>query len=408
MKAIGPSCFHNLEGIQTIDLSENNLASLHQNLFTGLTSLLNIILGSNNLNVIERTLFKDLRNIKTIKLDNNELHSIPNGLFNSLNTLELLSLSGNNIEKIEENPFPKDSALQNLYLDKNKLSSFPSWIFSLRKIKSIDLSSNQLTFEDLDKALEECPIPMYYSPAEFTGGKSSEIVLNLSNNNTTTLKDSKGLSLINWNETISPLQKFQYYFLLGSYKIILDGNPLVCDCIMSAFVQEIREWFPTQSWMQSRFDTWRCHWPLELKDKSILEIREDQWLGTEFYDRNCPKECTCRERCSNGIRIIVNCAGKNLTEVPRSMPQGLIELNLINNDIRDIPAYPYFANVTVLNLTNNKVERLNASTVKELKRLKILLLDSNELTTLPKEIKSLNFTTLELDQNFFKCDCTTK
>ena len=124
LKAIGPTCFHNLEGIETIDLSENNLASLHQNLFQGLTSLLNIILGSNNLTVIERTLFKGLNRIKMIRIDHNKLHSIPNRLFSSLSTLELLNLSGNNMKKIEENPFPKDSALQILYLDKNRLYSF--------------------------------------------------------------------------------------------------------------------------------------------------------------------------------------------------------------------------------------------------------------------------------------------
>lgn len=401
LKAIGPSCFHNLERILTIDLSKNNLASLHPNLFQGLTSLLGIFLQSNNLTVIERTLFKGLNKIKMIKLDHNKLHSIPNGLFNSLSNLELLSLSGNNIEKIEENPFPIYSALQNLYLDNNKLSSFPPWIFSLRRIKSIDLSSNQLTLEGLEKAVDEHILFLLID-------KSSEIVLNLSNNNITTLVDYKGLSRIKRGEGFSPVEQDIYSSLWRAYKIDLSGNPLVCDCIMSAVAQEIRKLVATYSSMQSRFDTWRCHRPLELKDKSILEIREDQWLGTELDDRNCPTECTCRERCSNGIRIIVDCAGKNLTEVPRLMPQGHIELNLINNDIRDITQRPYFANVTVLKLTNNKVERLKASTVKKLKRLQILLIDSNKLTTLPKEIESLNFTRLALDQNLFKCDCTTK
>ena len=64
--------------------------------------------------------------------------------------------------------------------------------------------------------------------------------------------------------------------------------------------------------------------------------------------------------------------------------------------------------MTVLKLTNNKVEQLNASTVKKLKRVEILYIDSNKLTTLPREIESLNFTTLALDRNSFKCDCTTK
>ena len=90
------------------------------------------------------------------------------------------------------------------------------------------------------------------------------------------------------------------------------------------------------------------------------------------------------------------------------MPQGLIELNLISNDIRDIPAFSYLVNVTVLKLTNNKVERLKASTMEKLKRVEILLIDANKLTTLPREIESLNFTMLALEQNLFKCDCTTK
>ena len=395
LKAIGPSCFHNLEGIQTIDLGKNNLPSLHQNLFQGLTSLLNIFLESNNLTVIEETLFKGLNRIKRIRLDHNNLHFIPDGLFSSLSTLALLNLTGNNISKIEENPFPKDFALQELYLGKNKLSSFPPWIFLLRKIKLIDLSSNQLTFEDLDKALSKYGIP----PVDQLENGKSPIVLNLSNNNITTIVVSNGVRKI----------KRRYFW--RAYKIILSGNLLVCDCIMSAVAQEIGKVFPTPSSMRSRFDTWQCYWPLELKNKSILEIGEDQWLrrGTELDNQNCPIECTCRERCSNGI-IVVNCAGKNLTEIPSpsSMPQSLIELNLINNDIRDIPEYPYLANVTVLKLTNNKVEQLKASTVKKLKRVEILYIDSNKLTTLPGEIESLNFTMLALDRNSFKCDCTTK
>ena len=390
LKAIGPSCFHNLEGIQTIDLSKNNLSSLHQNLFQGLTSLLNIFLQSNNLTVIEEKLFKGLNRIKKIRLDHNNLHSIPDGLFSSLSTLALLNLTANNISKIEENPFPKDFSLQELYLGKNKLSSFPPWIFLLRKIKLIDLSSNQLTFEDLDKALNE-----YRIPDQLENGRSP-IVLNLSNNNISTIVDSEGA------------RKIKRRSLCRAYEINLSGNPLVCDCSMSAVAIEIGKFFPTHS---SRFNTWQCYWPPELKNKSILEIGEDQWLrrGTELHNQNCPIECTCRERCSNGV-IVVDCAGKNLTEVPSpsSMPQSLIELNLISNDIRDIPAYLYLANVTVLKLTNNKVEHLKASTVKKLKRVEILYIDSNKLTTLPREIESLNFTKLALDRNSFKCDCTTK
>ena len=120
---------------------------------------------------------------------------------------------------------------------------------------------------------------------------------------------------------------------------------------------------------------------------------------------NCSVECVCQKRCSDGI-VVIDC--ESLVEVPSSMPQGLIELNLRNNEIKDIPAYPYLLNVTVLKLSNNKVERLQAFVVQKLKQVKVFLIDSNKLKSLPREIENLNFTTLALDQNLFKCDCTTK
>ena len=89
------------------------------------------------------------------------------------------------------------------------------------------------------------------------------------------------------------------------------------------------------------------------------------------------------------------------------MPQGLIELNLRNNEIKDIPPYPYLMNVTVLKLSNNKIDELQVSTLKKLKHIETLLIDSNQLTSLPREIETINFTKLALDQNLFKCDCKT-
>ena len=47
---------------------------------------------------------------------------------------------------------------------------------------------------------------------------------------------------------------------------------------------------------------------------------------------NCPAQCVCLKRCSDEI-VVVNCEGKSLAEVPSSMLQGLIELNVRNNEI---------------------------------------------------------------------------
>ena len=400
LKTIGPSCFHNLEGIQTIDLGGNKLASLPENLFRGLTSLLNILLGKNNMSIIKPTLFKGLKNIQGIYLEHNSLNSIPNGLFNSLNTLEVLHLDSNKITKIEEDPFSQHSALRKLYLQNNSLSSFPSWIFRLSKIEVIDLSSNRITFDDLDQALAGYDIPID-DPLQ-----NYPIVLNLANNNITTLINYRGLNAIKADEHISPIRQAKYSYLWKAFVIKLTGNPLACDCIMAAVAKEIRKLLETHPDVLPRFETWQCAWPHGVKNKSILEIEENQWMQREEPD-SCPVDCFCQKRCSDGI-VVVDCEKKSLIEVPSAMPQGLIELNLKNNEITDILAYPYLKNVTVLKLSNNKVERLQAFVVQKLKQVKVLLIDSNKLTSLPREIENLNFTTLALDQNLFKCDCTTK
>ena len=400
LRRVGPTCFHSLVGIQTIDLSRNKLASLPENLFQGLNTLQKIYLGENNISVIKPKLFEGLKNVKWIYLDHNGLYSIPNGLFKSLNTLEVLRLDANKITKIEENSLPQHSALRKLYLQNNNLSSFPSWIFRLSKVEVIDLSSNGITFEDLNHTLRGYDLPIDDPPLD------DPIVLNLANNNITKLIDSAGLNEIKADEHISPLQQAKYSYFWKAFSINFTGNPLVCDCIMSAVASEIKKLSAPNPGIRPRFETWQCDWPRQLKNKSILEIQENQWMQREQPD-NCPVECVCQKRCSDGI-VVVDCERKSLIEVPSSMPQGLIELNLRNNEIKDIPAYPYLKNVTVLKLSNNKVERLQAFVVQKLKQVKVLLIDSNKLTSLPREIENLNFTTLALDQNLFKCDCTTK
>ena len=401
LKKVGPSCFHNLEGIQSIDLTGNKLVSLPENLFQGLISLLIVSLGKNKISIIKPKLFEGLKNIKNIYLDHNNLRFIPHGLFNSLNTLEVLHLDANKITNIEKNPFPKHSSLRRLYLQENDLSSIPSWIFSLRTIEIIDLSSNELTFEGLYKAIES-----YESYDVIL--QRVPINLKLDNNKITTLMDSTAIyETIEAGRHIFTIQQEKYFYFWKAFSITLNGNPLICDCIMSAVAKEIGlKFLEGNPFGRYRFKTWQCDWPHGLKNKSILEVDENQWMHREEPD-NCPVECVCQKRCLDGI-VVVDCERKSLTEVPSSMPQGLIELNLRNNEITDIPAYPYLKNVLVLKLSNNKVERLQAFVVQKLKQVKVLLIDSNKLTSLPREIENLNFTTLALDQNLFKCDCTTK
>lgn len=393
---VGPVCFRDLSGIQVIDLSSNKLEDLPPTLFHGLSSLLEIQLGDNNMSVVPPELFRGLKNIKKIILDHNNIRSIPSGLFNGLDTLEVVNLDGNKIAKLDGGVFSNDSIVREIYLGNNNLTHIPSVIFRLRNVSNIDLSHNLLTFEDLldvvDSLSEESFIASF--SFEVTGSK----LLNLSNNNFTTL-DIQGLSRIKQRK----ITRF-----LEMYEIDLAENLLICDCGILGIKQKIEALLKRNHAWKTKFKTWKCAWPEELRDQNILEINENQVIAQK-KPKFCPVECSCFERCLDQT-ILIDCEGRNLTEVPRVLSRGaLIELNLRNNNIRDIPVYLYMKNLLALYLTRNKIQQLNPMMIDNLKQIRILHVDSNNLTSLPRNIESLHsLKNLALHDNVFKCSCNTR
>ena len=453
LRTIGPTCFHGLHGIQSIDLSTNMLTSLPENLFLGLTSLLHIDLSKNRISVINKTLFHGLTDIKRIYLNDNHLSYIEDGSFKTLDNLEVMRLDSNKIKTIGRNLFSPDSSLRELHIQNNDLASLPknlsqgltsllyidlsknrisvinkTLFHGLTDIKRIYLNDNHLSyiedgsFKTLDnlevlrldsnkiKTIGENPRGNPFSPS------SSLRELYLQNNNLASLpswifylKKIKKLDLSNNRITLLDLTWVNRtdlnQFLIAS-EMTFAGNPLTCDCKMAATVKLISPVLEKHPEIKPRFSSWLCDWPHELKGKSFLDTNKTYEWMTRGNAQNCPSACFCRKRCSDG-HFVIDCESQSLEEIPSSMPQGRIELNLINNQIRDIPPYSYLENVTVLKLTKNKVDELQ-SLLKRLKHVKSLLLDSNMLASLPEEIKKLNITRMALSENKFKCNCNTK
>ena len=119
--------------------------------------------------------------------------------------------------------------------------------------------------------------------------------LNLENNNITTLG-------FRW-------RFLRIFDLYPRFQIKLTGNPLTCDCVMSVSIERIKLFFMFNREMRLQVYSWQCGWPHELENKSILEVRENQWMHKEEPE-NCPAECVCRRRCSDKI-IVVSCEGKS-------------------------------------------------------------------------------------------------
>lgn len=73
---------------------------------------------------------------------------------------------------------------------------------------------------------------------------------------------------------------------------------------------------------------------------------------------NCPKWCTCDEPLQ-----FIDCSNHSLSEIPKNLPNTSLQINLSNNDIREIQESD-LSNLTVVRqilLKNNKIQNINAS-----------------------------------------------
>ena len=407
LKSIGRNCFRRLKGVQIIDLSYNNLQDLPSQLFRHLNDLLELRLDFNQISRIPKEFFKSQRKIKRIHLDHNKVTSIPKGLFSELNKLEVLHLENNHITAIDEEAFAIDSSsLREIHLQNNKITRVPNSLLLLRQARHIDLSFNRLTFQDLDKTIAELDIGKFiYQHHEIPSSpqlrlRESVNRMSFAYNHFTTI-DIAGMNQ-------SRRKRFKLF--LRVYEIDMTGNPLLCDDKILGFVRWLRHWIQNNTGLRvfgpQQFSTWKCAAPMGIKDKPILSVREDQFISKRNLS-NCPKECSCYVRSVRGT-VIVDCKEKDLVTMPRSVPDGQIELFLQNNNIREIPSYRYLENVTALYLSHNNIERLDKKTIDRLKRIEILFIDSNKLTFLPRNIENISFTRIALQHNFFRCDCKTK
>ena len=407
LRLIGRDCFRSLKGVQIIDLSHNNLQDLPSPLFCQLNDLLQLRLDFNQISHIPKELFKSQKQIKRIDLNHNKVTSIPKSLFSELNKLEVLHLENNQITTMDEEAFAIDSSsLREIHLQNNKITRVPNSLLLLRQARHIDLSCNRLTFQDLDKTIAELDISTFAYQHQETASspqftlRESVNQMNFAHNNFTTI-DIAGMNQSTRN---------MFELFLRVFEIDMTGNPLLCDGKILGFVRWLRHWMQNNNGLRvvrpQQFSTWKCAAPMEIKDKPILSVHEDQFISKRNLS-NCPKECSCYVRSVRGT-VIVDCKEKDLVTMPRSVPDGQIELFLQSNNISEIPNYGYLENVTALYLSHNKIKRLDEKTIERLKRIEILFIDSNKLTFLPRNIENISFTRIALQHNFFRCDCKTK
>ncbi|MDE0350835.1 MAG: M12 family metallo-peptidase [Gammaproteobacteria bacterium] len=161
--AVGRDCaqvseFDLLE-VVTLDLQNQQIASLGPDDLTGLHNLTDLRLSGNPLGTIPDGAFRDLTNLKVLWLRRSGLTAVPRAI-RRLPSLQHLDLSRNGIAELYQEDFQELLELRELRLYENDIATLPNGVFSdLRKLNYLYLSWNRIT--DVRKEALEGPEFLY-------------------------------------------------------------------------------------------------------------------------------------------------------------------------------------------------------------------------------------------------------
>ena len=149
-----------LAQIDSLDVSGEDVGSLHKRDFEGLTGLLTLDLSGNALDHLPSNLFDHVATLTELKLNGNDIAALPANVFDRLTALTELELHGNDIAVLPANVFNRLTALQALDLRANELTTLPPGVFDrLTELRRLRFSNNNLAtlpdnvFEPLTKLI---------------------------------------------------------------------------------------------------------------------------------------------------------------------------------------------------------------------------------------------------------------
>lgn len=304
-------------------------------------------------------------------------------------------------------PFQNMHKLKKILLRNNSITKFlDDWKTNNAELELLDLSYNHIQQLDL---------------MVLTVIWSRSITINLSNNRIERItNDDFAYNIIRFDmekqaeKIINERPNIQW-------KWILNNNPFHCDCTILQFVKLLRGNINVKQYLKLINDELTCTVPAKLINQSVSQIEPNNLLcpldSPNTTEKYCPAKCDCWVR-KNDETIIFNCSNARLTEVPllpkistRTLSSlQHYELNIENNFITELPlsSMEGYDNVVKINARNNSIRFL---TVRNLpKNLSMLDISRNKLRTLNTDIlQRLNETgtlkKLIIEGNPWKCEC---
>jgi hypothetical protein len=167
LHSVPGNLFQGMPCLQRLFLHHTRLALIPEGFFQGLTALRSLHLCCNPLTSLPDGIFRGLPALQRLSLGGSQLATLPEGVFQGLTALDLLSLENNRFVSLPENVFQGLTNLRVLYLDRNRLVSLPKGLFQgLPALRWISLYNNQL--DTLPEGLFQAPnlhwISLYGNP----------------------------------------------------------------------------------------------------------------------------------------------------------------------------------------------------------------------------------------------------
>uniref|UniRef100_A0A4W4FPJ6 TIR domain-containing protein n=1 Tax=Electrophorus electricus TaxID=8005 RepID=A0A4W4FPJ6_ELEEL len=133
-------------------------------------------------------------------------------------------------------------------------------------------------------------------------------------------------------------------------------------------------------------------WRIFVLITGLVLFRQTVWSAAEWYPKSLPCDVSL---AGNGMEVMVDCSSRALTKIPTGIPTNATNLTLTINHI------PYIQNTSfqgLNNITEIDIVMLDNGSFWELKNLKSLYLDGNQLSSIPKGLPP-NVVLLSLEVN---------
>jgi Leucine-rich repeat (LRR) protein len=138
------NAFVNLRNLEWMDLTSNNLQSVSESSFNGLSNMLDLYLIQCGLSNLRNAWFRDMRRLQELHIEFNEIRELPNGVFANLDSLIHLYLGYNNLTQVTTAPFGENAFnIIVLSLTQNQVLSIEPILFDrLENINAIEMTGN--------------------------------------------------------------------------------------------------------------------------------------------------------------------------------------------------------------------------------------------------------------------------